>query len=81
MAELPKMNAVIDEAMGRLAAALADEQPDASQPICVGWVLVAEWTVLDGDRWITQLASPTTSWQREGYLYHALNQWQNREET
>lgn len=72
---LPKMNAVIDEAMGRLAAALADERPDANMPVCVGWVLIAEWSVLNGERWITKLTSPTTPWQREGYLRHALRGW------
>jgi len=45
----------------------------------VGWVLMAEWKELDGQKFLTRLVGDATSaWQVKGYLHEGLNtEWPN----
>lgn len=63
---------IIGKAMAELAGLLA-EDTDSAQPMCTNYVLVAEWSTLDGQQWISRWwDSSRPEWQRDGLLYHGL---------
>lgn len=60
-------------------------QVDGSPTVVLGWAIVVEWSAADGDRWLTYLATDARgdaapTWQAQGYLHNALNDWPNRDE-
>lgn len=65
-------HAIIDKALAELAAVIASDT-GRDQPIATNWVLVSEWSTLDGERFISRDWDPRgTIWQRDGMLHHAL---------
>jgi hypothetical protein len=64
---------ILERALAEVAAYIADDV-SADQPICTNYVVVAEWSTLDGEQWITREWDPRRpAWQREGLLHHALH--------
>jgi hypothetical protein len=58
-----------------------DSQPDLDGSILTNWVLIAEWSDVEGERWLSRLTgcsggedSPP-NWQSEGMLHHCLYAW------
>jgi hypothetical protein len=65
--------AIMDRALTEMAAVIA-ERTGSGQPICTNYVLVAEWSTLDGEQWITrEWDERRPVWQRDGLLHHALH--------
>lgn len=63
---------IIERALAELAAVIA-ANTGSDQPICTNYVLVSEWSTVDGQQWITrEWAQRSTVWQRDGLLHHAL---------
>lgn len=66
--------------LDELAEAITTIQPGGTGSVLVGWVCIAEFSSLDGERWLTirSGAQPesdhfTTSWQRRGYMREVLD--------
>lgn len=72
------------DARGRVHRAIQatnEANPELEGSVLVGWVLVAEWSDEEGERWLSRLSgsgggdhSPPR-WQVEGYMNHALRDW------
>ena len=65
--------------LDEIASVLSNIAPPGDPAVLVGWVCIAEYSDLEGRRWlgVRSGASPdsehmTTSWQRRGYLSEAL---------
>lgn len=69
--------------LDEIASTLASMTPGDQPCVLVGWIVIAEYSDLDGKRWLGVRSGTapdtdhlTTSWQRRGYLDEALNsQW------
>ena len=66
--------------LDEIAQILATIQPTDTPAVLIGWVTIAEFSDIDGRRWLvtrsgTQADSDhfTTSWQRRGYLREVLD--------
>ena len=67
---------------------LDDSDPDDNLDgaILLGWVTVAEWMHPTGDRWLSMISANTTGdqqapdWVVQGYLHHALYDWEKEGE-
>lgn len=62
-----------------LASAIAGVTPGDVPSVLIGWIVIAEFSDVDGRRWLAVRsgAAPdsdhfTTTWQRRGYLGEAL---------
>lgn len=62
-----------------IAEALGGVNPSETPSVLVGWVAVAEFMDMDGNRWLAVRSGSasdsehaTTSWQRRGYMYEVL---------
>lgn len=65
--------------LDEIATSLASLTPGDQPAILIGWVCIAEYSDLDGHRWLAVRSGSapdtdhmTTSWQRRGYLDEAL---------
>lgn len=66
--------------LDELASTLSSMTPGDHPAILIGWITIAEYSDLDGRRWLAVRSGTapdtdhlTTSWQRRGYLDEALN--------
>lgn len=63
-----------------IAVTLQNIQPGDTPSVLIGWVTIAEFSDIDGRRWLTIRSGTqpdsdhfTTSWQRRGYLREVLD--------
>jgi len=68
-----------DQQLDEIAEALSALNPSETPTVLVGWVAVAEYMDMDGNRWLAVRSGSaadsehaTTSWQRRGYMYEVL---------
>lgn len=64
---------LIETMLDGLAQVMANET-DSPQPMCTGWVLVVEWTDINGQPWLGRMwDEKIPAWRRDGMLQYALN--------
>lgn len=66
--------------LDEIATTLVNITPTDQPTVLIGWVTVAEYSDLDGKRWLAVRSGSapdtnhlTTSWQRRGYLDEVLH--------
>lgn len=78
--DIAAQRAAIEELLGKLAAIVADDT-GSDQPICTGWVLVAEWSTVDAEQFVSRYWHETMPpWHRDGLLHYALKNWKEGSE-
>lgn len=58
-----------------------DQDDEVQGAVLIGFVVVGEWMDSEGGRWLTRMdgtnggEAALTTWQSQGYLHNALNDW------
>lgn len=76
-----------DDPRDQIAEALAKTNPRDVPSVLQGWIVVYEWSEMDGKRWLHVVVGSDrssdhyiTEWQVSGYLHEAMNGvWQRSE--
>lgn len=61
-----------------LQATLNEDDEDFDGAVITGYVVIAEWSASDGERWLSRAAGDLNDegppiWTVKGWLYHALD--------
>lgn len=67
--------AAVEEMLHKLALNITKDT-GSEQPMCTGWVLVTQWSTVDGQQYVSRYwDDKLPTWQREGLLHYALKEW------